>query len=399
MRLASLLCASLLLAGCGGSRLITDQPAPRAPLTGTLIELGTGDPVSAAEVRVGGTSLQAPSDSTGTFSFAEVPMGQHQLAIVMPGSGPYVEDIVVEADGAQVEVYLPRATEETPALDEANVAERLERVRDQIKTLQAELQRLEAQSGGSSEELELFRRLYLGTDRVDECRLINPEALTFSREQQSNREVITATALQPLRLENRYLGYEVEVVLESFSLTEGNRGYSLQHESVPYFEPLTPANEKETAGWERNRRRVYQGSLNHFLAAVAVDRTTREGYTVFGGSVMRQSTNLALGTERRPEPRVIDTSDYLREGEEPREQLLVLDREMKVQYLRAVDNTAAEFIGIAHGDETSWLGSSTGVLRFSPTGEVLNPQDLSVRGFWSIKPLCNRLPKDLGPVE
>lgn len=386
----------LVGAGCGGSTFILDQPTPTVTLSGTLVELDSGEPIPDAELLVGGTDVRARSDSSGVFMLTGLPVGRHQVAIITSADGTFSEFIAADESGTEVQLRLP-VTQRDEEAGEAALAARLDALREEVDALREELRLVKANMLGSTQELKLFRELFVGVGAVPACRLLNAEVLDIQRTSRGARDVLRVVAREPLRIENRYLGYEVLLVLDEFELIDTRRGYTMRHEGVSFFEPLTPRGEDEKQ-WAEHRRDVYRGSLNHFLAAVAADQVRSEGYTVYSGSLTRETFSLGVGSQAETMDIETDPAIYMSSTEQPYERVLSLDGELRVEYLDRVDNAAAKFAGITQGYQTSWISSESGEIRFSVAGEVLNPQDLIVRGYWDVQPLCTRLPTNLGPL-
>ena len=108
---------------------------------------------------------------------------------------------------------------------------------------------------------------YLGYESQNiqnlETEIINPYVLDFQHT--GLAEVFSASAAEPLRIENRALGYIILFELHQFSWDPHKQQYIL--EGLPHFKRL-PAPDKETQSrWHTNRELAWKGSQAHLEKA------------------------------------------------------------------------------------------------------------------------------------
>ena len=96
-------------------------------------------------------------------------------------------------------------------------------------------------------DLKKFQKLFLGIRKNSiKCRILNPEVLSFNDEP----PIFTATAIQPIQIENRALGYHLEYHLLDISFRENKfRRYIGETK----YAPLTPKSSREQKRWVKNR--------------------------------------------------------------------------------------------------------------------------------------------------
>ncbi len=129
---------------------------------------------------------------------------------------------------------------------------------------------------GWKKHLKLFEDLFLGTSKnAKKTHLLNPEFLDFHEDKAAG--TFTATAVAPLQVVNEALGYRIELVLRDFQ----RHGQELRFTIKPRFEELTPKNDKQKKAWDQAREKAYQGSLRHFLVALARKEVTEQAFKVY----------------------------------------------------------------------------------------------------------------------
>lgn len=124
-----------------------------------------------------------------------------------------------------------------------------------------------------------FRHHFLGSSAAGRsCTILNEEDLRFSFDTKTN--TLKAYALQPLTIENPYLGYRVRYELTEFSLTYNSR--SLDNAETGYYrilgnssyEELQPE-DAQTAGRRKER---YERSFVRFFHLLAAGQLEEAGF-------------------------------------------------------------------------------------------------------------------------
>jgi hypothetical protein len=143
------------------------------------------------------------------------------------------------------------------------------------------------------ENLELFKRGFLGTDPIAKSVVIlNESALSFTWDSM----VFKASADQPLYIENPKLGYRVKIILEDFNLIYDSISYNRIHRGRKikpdasdalyritgyyHFTPYPPTTTREQKQIKKNRLSVYYGSKMHFLRALYAGQLKSNGYRI-----------------------------------------------------------------------------------------------------------------------
>jgi hypothetical protein len=146
------------------------------------------------------------------------------------------------------------------------------------------------------DNLELFKRGFLGTDDIAKsCTILNDSVLSFSWDSL----VFSASAYQPVLLDNPRLGYKISIILENFKLIYTPEVYKRIHKARKikpdvsdaiyqmachfHYKPYPPETSREHDRIVKNRRRVYYGSKMHFLRALYSGKLKTQGYEINPG--------------------------------------------------------------------------------------------------------------------
>ncbi len=370
---------------------------PRSGFSGQVVWAGSGRPVAGAVVLIGGTGLRAKTDEEGAFAFEEVPLGTYTLVASAP-EAQVTTELVMLAEGLTPEIDIVLSTPgETRHGGRSNPEAELKALREEVKQLRAALRDANRRLTQDTDENARFERFFLGDDGEGSCSLRNPEVLTFDRRGVGNPpSVLNADAEELLEIDNQHLGYRVWVALDKFSLRHIRRddSYSMTIEAVYSFEDLSAYAPHNRDQWERNRAEAYRGSLRHFLVALAAGRANEEGFAVVARTEVSDS-QIYGSSHRFADDIYVDPAIYISPTGQPLTYWLNFPETIKVVYQdRNVVGKARTFSGIQPGPQTSWLGLSGKPVAFTAHGHLLDPEGLTVLGYWGIQQACTLLPQE-----
>jgi hypothetical protein len=100
--------------------------------------------------------------------------------------------------------------------------------------------------------------------------------LQFHHNPQSRK--LTVSAVEPLIIVNKALGYTIEYRLKTFSYDLSRDAFAFY--GHPFYREMTPRDSVQQQDWEDNRRLAYLGSLLHFMRSLYKGRLREEGFTV-----------------------------------------------------------------------------------------------------------------------
>jgi len=86
--------------------LLVAVPAVAAPLTGTVYDAATGEPLGAATVHIDETGQAALADSLGRFAFDRVPDGRYTLTATFVGYKPAKVAVTISGQPATADIYM-----------------------------------------------------------------------------------------------------------------------------------------------------------------------------------------------------------------------------------------------------------------------------------------------------
>jgi hypothetical protein len=235
--------ASAQLPGSGGGSVIS----------GLVVDSATGRPIDKANVFLGSTILGASTEQDGQFILRGIPNGSYQLACSRVG---YARSLVRVEFPAADSIHLDISLVQRPiSMDTVRV------------------------TGMRPEEwrryLKVFLGAFLGNRRNAKlCVLANPEVLDFRMDRREG--LLAASTDSMLHVENRALGYRLDILLLEFSwdVKRDNGRWAI----VPRFTPYDSSDADQQALWTKNRHEAFAGSLDHYLAALATGRPEDQGF-------------------------------------------------------------------------------------------------------------------------
>ena len=221
-------------------------------IKGNITASDTKLPLQGASVFAENTTLGTVTDEQGNFSFW-LPEGGYDMAVSFTGYQTQSQHV---SNGVPAEL---------------NVA---------LAVKQKEMQEVSIVSTGEVKDgWEKYGNFFLGeflgnTPNRKLCNLQNTDALHFFYSKRKDR--LKVLAKDPLRIENKALGYLITYELDSFiyEYKTTNALYS----GVPKFDTLMPENPAQMETWKQNRETAYYGSVLHFMRSLYNQELSDEGY-------------------------------------------------------------------------------------------------------------------------
>lgn len=219
-------------------------------ISGTVLNKATGDAIAGCSVFISNTSGGTTTNSQGYFELTNVPQGKHDLVVSCVGYQTQVFEFADEYLPMVLKVELMIKAQELPNI-----------------TLEA------FEEGGWDKWGKVFTDNFIGyTSNAQRTIIRNKEVIRFRFFKRSNR--LIAYADEPLRIENKALGYTITYQLVDFEVDFKNSksifaGYSLFAE--------TGAARK---AWQRRRQQTYEGSMMHFVRSLYAGQLLANGFEV-----------------------------------------------------------------------------------------------------------------------
>lgn len=355
----------LLCLVLGSIHLLPAQQVPTYTLAGRVIDDSTGLPIEKVNVFIANSTMGSPTNEQGIFRIRNVPAGTHELIASIVG---YVlnTSFIRLTDSAQqlIEIRLkPKALEFGP------------------------VEVVGADPAEWRKDLAKFTKSFFGEGpNTDECKLVNPEILSFSTDRFGTFE---ARAPGPLRIENRGLGYEVELRLMTFTVGPKWLTYAWR----AFYREIPGVDDDQRTEWQKARLKAYSGSLRHFLASLVNGRAEKEGFSIYAVSYPR------LLNDRMRMP--VTEDEILFPGSLPNEKLLRFLDYLQVEYASGPGIAWRTQRGMVAGSNSqiSWIQLTRDYVTINSMGEYVEPYSLNVSGEWATQRVADALPFDYVPPK
>jgi hypothetical protein len=229
-------------------------------LTGKVIDKVTREPLETASVYFDHTTIGTTTDENGEFSISYNDAVQSNLVISFLG---YQKVLISNYRTTQNTLIELEAA--TNTLDEVFV------------NFDDELTR--------QQKLKLFRKEFLGTSRfANSCRILNEENLILYYD--GENKTLYASSEVPIKVKNKALQYQIEFDIIDFEASY--RGLDFVDESfvlnsvtylgTSFYKDLTDGTKSRI---NRNRDKVYKGSVQHFIRALYNEDLKKGGYQIY----------------------------------------------------------------------------------------------------------------------
>lgn len=378
-------------------RALWITPVPGVKISGVVLDEVSDNPVPNAEVLIGGTMLHARTNQSGEFLITNVPAGVLDAVVILPNSREHTTRLEIENRADQfLQIIVPRNVHPQPP---ANYDP--EKIIAELRSENAELRRKLGidrlnEKKGSDAEIALFEKYLIGDPK--QCILLNPDALSATVENRNEGRGVTYSASQPVLVENWRLGYKLQVFLKHAQVWETKGGFNIDYRAAIVFSDLLPKNPRDTKQWQNNRRKVYSGSLRHFLASLVAGRLADEGFMVAttpdgdgqvgSPGVPGYNSSSAQRFVPRQNPYfIVATADH------PAEHQLNFNNVIEVTYLKDfVDSKYRHFRGIVDDRQVSLISLTTKPATVNANGILADNNSMQMAGYWAIQQVCDLLP-------
>jgi hypothetical protein len=232
--------------------LITHCAIAQRIISGKVTDAATNKPLVAASIFLSNTSVGTVSAADGSFNL-RIPEGRYDLIISSVGYETFVKS-------------LP-AGESYPNL--------VFKLKEKVKELET-LVLTPYEKNGWERWGKFFLENFIGTsDYAKDCVIKNYDVIRFRNSKKDNE--LTASAFEPLIIENNALGYRIKYQLEGFSYNFKER--LIYYIGYPLFEEME-GNSRKTDRWLSRREDAYFGSTMHFMRSLFRNQLAEDGFEV-----------------------------------------------------------------------------------------------------------------------
>ncbi len=222
-------------------------------VSGTVTDVQTRAPLPFISVYLSNTSFATQTDTLGKFKLTNIPTGQYSLVASAIGYQTVYQTINI--DSKPIELLTIKMQIAENVLTEVSVKGKRDK--------------------NWANQLKVFEDEFLGNGSFrKQCKILNSWVLEFV---EPNNEALSATASQPLEIENKALGYKVYYDLRKFEITATQ--FNLQ--GFVRFQELGYNNPKQLQQYEANRNAAFVGSERHFLKSLARHQLKQQGFAVY----------------------------------------------------------------------------------------------------------------------
>src|SRR5580692_6764658 len=223
-------------------------------ISGSVKDSASGKPLVGASVFLNGSSKGTVTKADGSFVLAGIPNGRYELIVSAIGYETFLREF---------------SSRSLPFVLNLNLGEKASEL--EAVTVEPYMK------DGWQKFGKFFMDNFIGTTaNASDCKLENHKSLRFHYYPKSRR--LHVTSVDPLIIENKALGYELEYRLESFDYDY--ESHIISYYGYPFFREMTADNDGQQQRWEQSRERAYLGSLMHFMRSIYNDRLQQDGFIV-----------------------------------------------------------------------------------------------------------------------
>lgn len=223
-------------------------------IQGRVVTASSKEPLAGGSVFISNTSYGTVTNKDGYFEITGIPPGKY--------------DLIISSVGYETNVY-SFSTDQLPL-----------KLRVELEVKVRELQNVVVEPSveeGWDKWGKVFLDNFVGqTPNAKQCKIKNEESIRFRYYRKSNR--LVAYSDDQIILENKALGYIIRYQLEDFEINyKKNITFFVGY---PLFEEIDKKRKGLQRRWQKNRDKVYYGSMMHFMRSVYNNKLAESGYEV-----------------------------------------------------------------------------------------------------------------------
>lgn len=337
-------------------------------ISGRVLDSATQAPIAGANVFLSGTNIGSITDMAGYYIIDNVPIGSYEA--IFTHLSYDVRTINVFQNKAGVKTLNAVLSQKTHVLDTLLVvSKRLIGPEERKKFLR------------------IFTEEFIGRSSVARrCRIINPEILDFIYHKSEDK--LEVFALEPVKIENWFLGYEITYIFEKFTKI----GNELDFFGRARFKNMMAPDNRQRRIWLRNRRKIYSGSFLHFRRSLVEERLKKENFR------MRIIPTDTLSNIPRTKAEGVKIENIITKTD--RAYLLEFNGFLEVTFRRPVDEEyVRQFFEQTHTKhQQSLLKLKDGPVTIRANGGMEYP-GVETYGYWYWERIADILPENYDPQK
>lgn len=335
------------------------------------MEKGSGLPLPFANVFVNNTTRGIATDEAGKFSLSGDFPAQIELVASFVGYVTEVKTVSFEGK-SKVEVIFELS------FNESNLSEiELKAKRD--KSWERDLKKFE----------DIF--LAVSDDPYkSKIEILNPWVIDFEKiKVKKGLNYLQASAQEPLIINNHALGYEIEYYLQDFRMMRSGSSFYGQ----VFYKPLIQSGSEKNSSWANARQSNYLGSLVHLNQSILLNSPDSSYFAMFevasGGLDRRITDNFIEELNKTILP--VKNTSILRRPIGDGNYRIFLPNRMEIHHLDKKWSNDY-YKNIYH--PISWIKAPDGFYDIDRKGNLINPTQLVVFGYFGRKGVARTLPHD-----
>ena len=338
---------------------------------GVVSDSETGETLPFANVFFTGTTYGSVTDVNGFFEIELKDKGTYELIVKFVGYDTYATTVEVLSNNDlrfDIKLNLSSVNLGSVVVTDKNPAE-------------------------WRRNLSLFKQAFLGSSKNStKCKIVNEEAINFYYDEQ--KRTLEAYCSEPIMIENRALGYQIDYYLEHFLIDKKNGlttfyGFTQYKESKPAKDPKKK--------FLKARNRAFYGSIEHFFRSLYANSLKNEGWEVM------------LAEDVGSRGRLVNNSDYdvfkdVQDGPTDLSKTISFEGYMYVVYtkeLESIEFSGQRPLGSRESKlpQRSWIKmvQEDEAIGFEKSGYVLNPISFVSNGYWGFEKIADMLPVNYQP--
>lgn len=344
--------------------LLSISSFAQGTISGKIIDAESNEPLSGASVFAQNTTKGTTTDKEGKFSLY-LNKGGYEVIISFTGYTSRKINFEAVAD-RQFTIEMQK--------EDKSLSEVVIRSSNEV-------------ADGWEKYGKFFVEHFIGTTpAADSCTLLNPQALKFYYYKRTDRLKVLAT--EPLQVQNRALGYNLNYQLDSF-VYHYQKDLSSYRGNCLYQEMSGSA--EEQVRWKQNREAAYKGSRLHFLRSYYDSTLKQEGFYVD-----LLSSRQANKFDRLANP--YDSTYYFFDDSIGNAELYFPVKASISYTKQAPERRYLEQMKLPLNVplQLSYVSLTDGIT-IMPNGYFLDQQSWINQGYWSWKNLADQLPYDYQP--
>lgn len=352
---------------------------PKVTIIGSVFDSKTGEPLVGANVYIANTVLGSETNLNGNFIIFNVPYGSHKVFASYVGYEAMKRDITVS--GPEVKPLGFRLKQDITQTGEVVVTETAPK--------------------NWNYNLSRFKREFIGTSKnAESCEILNPEVIDFEELEDGG---FSASAKELIIIENRALGYRIELMLEEFIM----RGSQIMISFIPHYTDLDPETLDQLREWEDERKRAFSGSLRHFLKSLVRETIDEEEFAFQSVQTLEVNEDPTFHLGRKQIKITPGSSVFEKNVDFDNFLLLVYhDEGEERNYYRTIDEKSHDPMTYdptrekakLQSHQTSYLTLRRRPVLVNSEGILKDPQSIISYGYIAWERLADQIPYDYEPA-